>query len=354
MVRSRAELVRRAVRRAVLAVSVLEDLDLQPCKGGVLVRVGGRSGLASWADLHAAFTREGLADTARLIEFESCPAQGHGARARLSEYLQLTAMLGDATGRERALAGLRLVALPADHELHPGPRWVRGAILGGVLELGSGVVDVLPGRADAVPLPAPIAAQLSLGGSSRWEVVVAHAEQMGRLVAKRLRRDTNRPDEHGAAYRIEPGVGALPSGVLRPMGGVDALSLLATAAVRQQLAGSDRSGMRAVAVPMRSRGWYDLARTDPSFVGAAWAATDVDQRGVPTALLVTEDEVSAGRPRVDLRTSGDHLSATPIDLRAAARKTGAKDSTRSAADGQLGAAHGGTDVRKNSSEWSGR
>ncbi|MFP5347523.1 MAG: hypothetical protein ACLGIA_10900, partial [Actinomycetes bacterium] len=63
--------------------------------------------------------------------------------------------------------------------------------------------------------------------------------------------------------------------------------------LRGYLAAQDGSGMRALAVPMRSRGWFDLARIDPVFVGAAWTATEEPQRAFPGPLLVTADEVTA-------------------------------------------------------------
>jgi hypothetical protein len=49
--------------------------------------------------------------------------------------------------------------------------------------------------------------------------------------------------------------------------------------------------MRAVAAPMRSRGWFDLARIDPAIVGAAAAATEPELRGIDRPLLVTAEEV---------------------------------------------------------------
>jgi hypothetical protein len=61
--------------------------------------------------------------------------------------------------------------------------------------------------------------------------------------------------------------------------------------------------MRAVAVPMRSRGWFDLARIDPPFVAAAWTATAAPQRGLPRPALVTADEVCLAA------TGGDPVSA---------------------------------------------
>jgi hypothetical protein len=100
---------------------------------------------------------------------------------------------------------------------------------------------------------------------------------MGALAAARLGRD------------------GPTDGVIRPVGGCDVLALLASASLRRHLAMGDSTGMRAVAVPMRRRGWYDLSRIDPAFVGAAWSATDELDRGVPRPLLVTADEVAVSR-----------------------------------------------------------
>jgi hypothetical protein len=52
-------------------------------------------------------------------------------------------------------------------------------------------------------------------------------------------------------------------------------------------------------VPMRSRGWFDLARIDPAFVGAAATATAPDERGITSPLLVTVDEVTVVRHPAD-------------------------------------------------------
>jgi hypothetical protein len=101
---------------------------------------------------------------------------------------------------------------------------------------------------------------------------------MGALAAARLGRDGT-------------------EGVIRPVGGCDVLALLASPSLRRHLATGDGSGLRAVAVPMRRRGWYDLSRIDPAFVGAAWSATDEIDRGVAHPLLVTAEEVSLSPPR---------------------------------------------------------
>jgi hypothetical protein len=54
--------------------------------------------------------------------------------------------------------------------------------------------------------------------------------------------------------------------------------------------------MRAIAVPMRTRGWFDLARIDPAFVGAAYSATEDADRGFARPVLVTEHEIGLARP----------------------------------------------------------
>ena len=72
--------------------------------------------------------------------------------------------------------------------------------------------------------------------------------------------------------------------------------------LRTYLAQTDGTGMRAVAVPMRNRGWFDLARIDPAFVSAAAGATDDVDRGFWRPLLVTRDAVNLVAPGGDVRT----------------------------------------------------
>jgi hypothetical protein len=58
--------------------------------------------------------------------------------------------------------------------------------------------------------------------------------------------------------------------------------------------------MRAVAAPVRTRGWLDLARIDPAFALAAASIADPEQRGFERPVLVTAEEVvlvrEGGRP----------------------------------------------------------
>jgi hypothetical protein len=171
--------------------------------------------------------------------------------------------------------------------------------MGGALECGIGLLGVLDDPDEVVPLPPSLVRTADVLVRVWWPGVVEHASSMGRLAVERLRRD-----EQGARRR---GSGAADQLVLRPVGGVDVPTLLATHVVRRHLARSDGSGLRAVAAPMRSRGWYDLARIDPAFVQAAWAATDEVDRGLPRPVLVTADEVVAAPERIDLTDAAVRL-----------------------------------------------
>jgi len=127
-----------------------------------------------------------------------------------------------------------------------------------------------------VPLPPDGCDGLSHAVPAGWWLQAReHARRMGTLAAARV-------------------AGSAP-GTMRPVGGCDVLTLLATRTLRTALAASDGCGMRAVAVPVRQRGWYDLRRVDPAYVGAVWTATEEVARGVARPLLVTRDEVTLPR-----------------------------------------------------------
>jgi hypothetical protein len=251
-----------ALRRLALQVAVLEAVDVDPRDDG-LVLPGLPPVEVSWPELHAA-----LADLQ--------PDEA-GARHRMSAFLRLRRAVADhgaaAEGWLRATA--RLVALPADHVEHLGAGWVRQPLFGGALDLGTGVLDPDDRPGVVLSLPPGVAAAAGVDPQEWWPQLTAHAERMGRLAVTRLRRDA--------------------ASVLRPVGGCDVLALLSSPSLRGQLASGDGSGMRSVAVPIRSRGWFDLRRVDPAFVAAAWTATPEPDRGVPRALLVTADEVALAR-----------------------------------------------------------
>lgn len=274
-----------AVRRCALAASLVHDIEAVCGDEGV--RVGGDHGpVLPW---------EALAPHA-MPDPES-----KAARERMARILSAAAAMDDllAEGGWSLLeTRLRLVALPAAHVEHPGPAWSRGRVHGGVLELGLGVQGLLGDLDRTNPLPRVVAdiwgRRMGRVLDDAWPRCLAHAERMGELAIARLAREEH--PRHG-------------SGVLHPVGGCDVLTLLATASLRRYLANGDGTGMRAVAVPIRDRGWFDLARIDPAFVAAAWMATDEPDRGLSRAALVTADEVAAApadgdasAPGVDLPT----------------------------------------------------
>ena len=257
-----------ALRRACLAVSVLEDIDLTPAEDGLVIDGSKQVFLPWWV----------IRDEIGEIDPES-PA-GH---RRLHTLLALHRFVADCPDPFRRLTtAARVLALPADHVYTPGSGWVRKKILGGALVTGVGVTDVI--GEGTVPLPWSVAEAARTPLSELWRVAEAHADTMGRLVVQRLERE---PEPSQAQTCV-----SARQAVVRPVGGVDVLSLLACPSVRRYLADSDRTGMRAIAVPMRSRGWFDLARIDPAFVQAAWSATELEDRGLPRPLLVTHEEVA--------------------------------------------------------------
>lgn len=246
------------LRRCVLAVSVLCDLDVTPGDDGV--RLAG-AGLVSWDRIGAAVG--------------TFSPSGPIARRRVEVLLRLHRIAGDlgpaATDRLQAVA--RVVALPAGHAEHPGPGWVRETLRGGALELGIGVHGILGDPDRAVPVPPSVLEALEVDGARWWPGLREHAERMGALSAARLSRDGSQ-------------------GVVRPVGGCDVLALLSSRTLRRHLASGDGAGMRALAVPTRRRGWCDVRQIDPAFVRAAWSLTDDLDRGLPAPVLVTADEVT--------------------------------------------------------------
>jgi hypothetical protein len=251
-----------ALRRCVLAVSVLADVDVVPADAGVTLP-GPPAVTIPWEQVALAAGADPEGDVARL---------------RVEELLKLHAVVAglgaDAADRLRSAA--RVLALPPGHADHLGPAWVREPLMGGALELGIGVHGMLGDVDRVTPLHPGVALAAGAVETRWWPHLRRHVDRMGALAAARLGRDGR-------------------EGVIRPVGGCDVLALLASPSLRRHLAAGDGSGMRAVAVPMRRRGWYDLSMVDPAFVGAAWSATDEFDRGVPRPLLVTVDEVALSR-----------------------------------------------------------
>ncbi len=252
------------LRRAVLEVAVRHDLDVHPGPGGV--------GLPGAAGARLPWTTLGtIVDAAR--PEPDAPGIVHRVHAAL---VLASWAVGAGPGDVQALA----CALPPGHVLHPGPGWPRERVAGGLVEVGV----ALRARPDGPVLPLPPGLAAAGGRIAAavgalvpgWTTLVAALEVAGAVTAERVR----------------PGTAA---GLLRPVNGHDALTLLASRAVRSAVAAQDGTGMRAVAVPSRRRAWFDDRHLDPGFVAAVWALTPEPERGVPAAVLVTRDEVAPAR-----------------------------------------------------------
>jgi hypothetical protein len=256
------------LRRGVLAVSVLCDVDVEPAALGVALP-GTPTVWVSWGECRRA-----------LAGHDPEAADG---RARLAAWLlarRWAADLVQQAGREHLLLALRPVGLPVDHLLHPGLDWVRERVLGDALDLGLGAVGLDPAHPDRVVLlPPPALEAAGIDPAIAWTGAARELERLGALAAERVRADAR--------------------GQLRPLGDCDVVTLLGARSLRAALA-ADAGGMAAVVAPMRRRGWTRIALIDPAFGPAAAAATAAEERGFRRPLLLTADELAlvpeGGRP----------------------------------------------------------
>jgi hypothetical protein len=253
------------MRRGVLAVSVLHDLDIEPAPLGVSL-TGEPTVWVSWGECRRALAGHD-------------PETPDG-RERLARWLLARRWAADIS-LEALRERLRPVGLPVEHVLHPGLDWVCHRVMGGALDLGFGAVDIDPQDPDhVVLLPQPLLDAVGLDAELEWLAAEAYLERMGTIAGERLKLDTK--------------------GQLRPIGDCDAVTLLGATSLRTSIA-ADNAGMGAVVVPMRKRGWTRMALIDPAFGPAAAAATVAAERGFDRPLLVTPEELAVvpegGRPQ---------------------------------------------------------
>ena len=254
------------LRRGVLAVCVLHDVDIVPGKLG-LTLPGSPDVFVSWGECRRA-----------LVGWHPESDEGH---ERLARWL-LTRRWAADLPLEELRDRIRPLGLPVEHTLHPGLDWVMRRVLGDALDLGLGAVGLNPDDPDAVlPLPRPLLDDLGIDAEVEWVGAEAYLDRMGSLAATRLAHAT--------------------AGRLRPMGDCDVVTLLGSWALRAAIS-QPHGGMGAVVVPMRTRGWTELALIDPAFGPAAAAATPAVDRGFDRPLLVTIDELTVapegGRPEL--------------------------------------------------------
>lgn len=252
------------LRRGVLAVSVLHDVDLEPDARGVTL-TGSPDVRVSWSECRRALAGHD-------------PESSTGRR-RLTDWLLARRWCADLPKDTLELL-LRPVGLPLEHLLHPGLDWVRERVLGDALDLGFGAVSIDPADPDRVVLvPLTALDHAGIDAEAAWASARRLLEGLGVLAAQRVARD--------------------PKGRLRPYGDCDVLTLLGARSLRTSIAAA-AGGMGAAVVPMRRRGWTKLVLIDPAFGPAAAAATSAAERGFPRPLLVTADELmlatQGGRP----------------------------------------------------------
>ncbi len=241
------------LRRGVLAVSVLYDLDVDPGRFGVMLP-GQRTVWVGWAECRRALG--GL--------HPELPS----GRQRLAHWLLARRWAGNVRPEELR-DRLRPVGLPRGHVLHLGPSWVRTHVLGDALDLGLGGVALDPADPDSVvPLPAEVLEAAHLDPVRSWRVALRSLDDLGALAAVRLARQ--------------------PRGIMRPLGDCDVVTLLGARSLRKALS-AHSGGLAAAIVPMRTRGWTQLALIDPAFGPAAAAATLPEDRGFTRPVLVTTD-----------------------------------------------------------------
>jgi len=293
-----------AVRRCLLAVSVLHDLDLVWDDGRTSeIRAEG----SGFPDVRVEGPVPVVVPGPRLALLIGDDASDDPATVeRVARFFRLRRCVAQLSPAQ-VLASLRVVGLPVGHALHPGADWVQQPVPGGALSLGLGLLpDGAVVRDETADLDAPVAAFAAPtpvpipGGvledagydpKEIWPRVMRRLEELGTLAVARHRRRPRDP--------------------LRPLAEADVVTLLGSRALRAELATEAGTGLAALVVPMRNRGWVSSSAIDPAFGPAAAAATSDEARGFTRPVLVTTDEVvqvpEGGHPLryLDEQTTGN-------------------------------------------------
>ena len=267
---------RVALRRCVLAVSVLQDLDLVPLDDGVII---GSGRLIPWETIEA-----GLA---------GYDPEEPATRAVLSSWIRALQSVAWRSPDDLA-SRARPVGLPRGHGMHPGATWTQYTVPGEVLDLGVGLLGIGSDPDEVVVLRAGLLEACGHSPRNWWHSCLRYLEEMGELAASRHRRNPLQP--------------------IRPMGDCDVVTLVGSGAFRRGLVGRDSAGMRAAAVPTRRRGWLDLSRIDPAFALVAATLAEDHERGFDRPLLITAEEVVMARGGGDpvLQALRDASPADPV------------------------------------------
>jgi hypothetical protein len=267
--------------RLVQAVAVLDGIGVHATNRGLRPQGSVADRPITWEQVSSALAHDDPLD----------PAPRHRLRLLIALH-RVLAELGEPAARLLAKQS-RLLALPVGHPLHPGDGWAVEPVPGGVLELGVGVVDLLPGQSSPIPLPRAVA-ELAGRHAAAWPDLLEHAERLGGLAGRRL-ADTG------------------DSAVLTSIGGCDALTLATTTALRRHLLGStgqagqaeqkdDSIGLR-IAAPRRDRVWTGVQADDRDRTRAVWLLTAGPERGVLEPLRLGAAGVGpvqrSGSPRTD-------------------------------------------------------
>jgi hypothetical protein len=188
------------LRQCVLAVSVLDDVDVTPADDGVRL-IGTPTLAVAWWEV-----RRALAGTDPL---------SHEGRLRLARWLRMRRQVADRSLDELAELA-RPVGRPVECDRHPGVDWVRCRVLGGALDLGIGFVGLDRARPeDVVVVPQGLLQAVGIDAEPWWPAAQDYLERMGDLAADRWQR--------------------APDDVVRPMGDCDVVTLLGSVTFREAI-----------------------------------------------------------------------------------------------------------------------